>query len=226
MSIGTPAAISAGTKLCPGCQTKKPLEQFYERRTRPNGRSLYCKECERKRARATQERYKAQPKPDLSGTTKTCPGCATEKPIDQFHKSNATLDGYHSYCKRCMYESHDKLRRANLPQFAEISRQWRAKNKERSKDHSLTKAYGVPVGTYAKMLAAQDGKCAICGRTDSGSKRARFHLDHDHETGAIAGLLCHGCNVSLGHYNHDVKILQAAIDYVIRTRGRKSSSEG
>jgi len=218
--------VTAGTKICPGCQTEKPFDQFYERRDRPNGISLYCKECERRRARETQARYKAQPKPNISGTMKTCPGCSTEKPIEEFYKSNATRDGYHSYCKTCMYESHDKHRKANRPKFAEISRQWRAKNRERSRDHFLKKNYGLPLGSYEQMLKAQDGKCALCGRSDSGSKRERFHVDHDHVTGTIGGLLCHNCNVGIGHFNHDENILQAAIDYVSRTRGGRRSSEG
>jgi hypothetical protein len=38
----------------------------------------------------------------------------------------------------------------------------------------------------------QDGRCAVC------STVARLVMDHDHETGLVRGLLCHGCNVSEG----------------------------
>lgn len=46
---------------------------------------------------------------------------------------------------------------------------------------------------YARLLAEQDGKCAIlgCERTP---KTRRFHIDHDHKTGAVRGLLCHWHN--------------------------------
>ena len=52
---------------------------------------------------------------------------------------------------------------------------------------------GVTDEDYARMLKAQDGMCAIpaCLRTP---KTRRFHVDHDHATGQVRGLLCHWHN--------------------------------
>lgn len=47
---------------------------------------------------------------------------------------------------------------------------------------------------YAALLAAQDGGCAICGRPP---KTRRLHIDHDHSTMTVRGLLCHRCNRNL-----------------------------
>lgn len=44
---------------------------------------------------------------------------------------------------------------------------------------------------YARRLAAQDGRCLICGRPP---QTRRLHVDHDHKTGQVRGLLCYGCN--------------------------------
>jgi Recombination endonuclease VII len=41
------------------------------------------------------------------------------------------------------------------------------------------------------MLAEQGGGCAICGAEP---KTKRLHVDHDHKTGAVRGLLCFRCN--------------------------------
>jgi hypothetical protein len=43
---------------------------------------------------------------------------------------------------------------------------------------------------YFRTLEEQGGKCAIsnCPRTP---KTRRFHIDHDHKTGKVRGLLCH-----------------------------------
>jgi hypothetical protein len=55
------------------------------------------------------------------------------------------------------------------------------------------KQLGVTDADYERMLAAQDGMCAIpaCLRTP---KTRRFHVDHNHETGQVRGLLCHWHN--------------------------------
>lgn len=53
---------------------------------------------------------------------------------------------------------------------------------------------GITDADYAAMLAAQGGHCAICPSTP---KTRRLHVDHDHATGAVRGLLCHRCNRAL-----------------------------
>jgi Recombination endonuclease VII len=47
---------------------------------------------------------------------------------------------------------------------------------------------------YDRLLAEQGGVCAICGATP---KTRRLHIDHDHKTGRVRGLLCHRCNGNL-----------------------------
>lgn len=53
------------------------------------------------------------------------------------------------------------------------------------------KQLGVTDEQYERLLAAQGGGCAICGATP---KTRRLHVDHDHKTGAVRGLLCYRCN--------------------------------
>jgi hypothetical protein len=50
---------------------------------------------------------------------------------------------------------------------------------------------GVTDDEYARLLAAQDGHCALCPNTP---KTRRLHVDHDHATGRVRGLLCFRCN--------------------------------
>lgn len=52
----------------------------------------------------------------------------------------------------------------------------------------------MPTEQYEAMLAAQGGGCAICG---AGPKTRRLHIDHDHMSGKVRGLLCHRCNRAL-----------------------------
>ena len=62
----------------------------------------------------------------------------------------------------------------------------------------------------AALEAAQQGICLICRKfADDG-----LVIDHDHESGAVRGLLCTGCNVGLGAFRDDPKRLLAAIIYL------------
>jgi len=53
------------------------------------------------------------------------------------------------------------------------------------------KALGVTDAEYARLLEAQGGHCALCPNTP---KTRRLHVDHDHATGRVRGLLCYVCN--------------------------------
>ena len=46
---------------------------------------------------------------------------------------------------------------------------------------------------YERLLAEQGGECAIRG-CKRRPKTRRFHIDHDHATGQVRGLLCHWHN--------------------------------
>jgi Recombination endonuclease VII len=43
-----------------------------------------------------------------------------------------------------------------------------------------------------------------------------LHVDHDHETGAIRGLLCFSCNQVLGSFREQYALFQRAADYLDR----------
>ncbi len=62
------------------------------------------------------------------------------------------------------------------------------------------------------MLAAQHGVCAICQTAPA------IHVDHDHRTGQIRGLLCFRCNAALGQLADDPLVLRRAARYLERSR--------
>jgi hypothetical protein len=43
-----------------------------------------------------------------------------------------------------------------------------------------------------------DGRCDCCLQLVPGDRPGRFHLDHDHVTGAFRGWTCHACNNGSG----------------------------
>jgi hypothetical protein len=70
--------------------------------------------------------------------------------------------------------------------------------------------YGITDDVFKKLVADQNGLCAVCCQPMSG----RPCIDHDHHTGSIRELLCHKCNRGLGHFNDDPSLLRRAIAYL------------
>lgn len=78
------------------------------------------------------------------------------------------------------------------------TRETRRANGRLRKD-TLRWRYGITEERYAQMLHAQGGVCALC-RRDRPGRWGQYHVDHDHETGRLRGLLCVRCNAALGFY--------------------------
>lgn len=119
---------------------------------------------------------------------KTCTDCGIVKDEQEFRVN-------HSFCKSC-YRN-----RYNTP---ERQRQFRLKHK-----------YNLTVEEYDQLLADQDGKCAICYTTNPGGSGSRFAVDHNHQTGAVRGLLCSNCNRGIGLLQDDAVVLSNALNYIL-----------
>lgn len=87
------------------------------------------------------------------------------------------------------------------------------KRKNRRERH-LRDEHGITENEFQQMLIAQEGVCYICKGTPKGN--ANFHIDHNHDSGDIRGLLCHNCNIGLGHFKDDPDLLYAGIKYLMK----------
>ena len=76
--------------------------------------------------------------------------------------------------------------------------------------------YGLSAAEVEAMREAQGGVCAICRTAPA------VHVDHDHETGSIRGMLCFSCNAALGHFKDDPTVLRRAARY-LRTHAAKGA---
>ena len=77
-------------------------------------------------------------------------------------------------------------------------KQWRDKNKEAQVKFLLKYRYDLTPEKYEEMFNAQGGRCALCREVYKRSRR--ICVDHNHDTGAIRGLLCDSCNKNVGVY--------------------------
>lgn len=51
---------------------------------------------------------------------------------------------------------------------------------------------------FLAILEKQQYRCALCPRTIPGGM-GNWHVDHNHKTGVVRGLLCVSCNLKVGH---------------------------
>lgn len=155
---------------------------------------------------------------DLSSGLKTCPKCLIEKPLSEYHKSKATVTGLQVYCKPCTAARHNEWRLKNLAHCAADQKRRRQADPERWADYGRKQNYGMPPGKYDRMLAAQNGKCAICQADKAGGK-GNFHVDHCHDSKQVRGLLCHCCDLGIGYLKHSKTVLEAAVVYLAEAGG-------
>jgi hypothetical protein len=126
-------------------------------------------------------------------TEKTCPRCERTLPLERFVINRAQSRGIGGYCLPC----HNDVVRENA-----------IKNHGSTRSKHLKARYDLTADQVAEMIAEQDGMCAICDR------KPAEHVDHDHATGAVRGILCFTCNVGLGNFGDDAELMRVAGDYL------------
>jgi hypothetical protein len=171
---------------------------------------------------------------------KTCRKCGEPKPLLAFYKMPGMRDGHRNDCIRCNLEAQAKRRALDPEANRRRAREWQLANPERVKaKHAeyvadgrksasnrkshLKRKYALTIEQYDQMLAKQGGGCAICGRPPRPD--ISLHVDHDHETGRIRGLLCFRCNNALGDFLDDESLLREAAGYLARAEEDPETAE-
>ena len=175
------------------CQRRGCERTFTWRSTHPKQR-FCCKDCytqgvldERKAAREARRVAR-----EMAGMRR-CVTCKLVKPEDEFSPAGHA-------CRTCT---------------AETQRRWREANPERvmaqqrlSARRRLLDRYGLTEETWSALIVGQSGLCLLCD-----VQLREPHVDHDHDTGRVRGLLCHACNVRL-HQGVTLDWMLRAIHYL------------
>jgi hypothetical protein len=82
------------------------------------------------------------------------------------------------------------------------------------------KKYGLTESDFDALRAAQSYECAICEIHETETRLGTLSVDHDRHTGTVRGLLCHNCNVALGHLQEQPVQFLRALDYLIERTPR------
>lgn len=109
-----------------------------------------------------------------------------------------TINGRCVLCQRQFDEMYGRK--------PEIREKIRAKTKIRH--------YNLSSDQFKLLMKNQNEKCATCGLSFGLSRDDCPHVDHNHSTNKVRGLLCGKCNVALGYAKENINTLKAMIKYL------------
>lgn len=168
-----------------------------------------------------------------------CSVCKKKKLLNRenFRLNSRNKNGFDYLCKLCR-KLKDKVIE-NKPETKAIRHNYRINNREkvnalnrkswnrnnrdkiyyarlRNRWH-IKNAYGLTEKNFTDLMRSQKSRCAICKRLFSVLRKTYknpVHIDHNHKTGKVRGLLCNKCNWMLGNAGENVKTLEFAIAYI------------
>jgi Recombination endonuclease VII len=111
---------------------------------------------------------------------------------------------------RRYYSKHREKCLADAADYYQRTKHTREKQRSEAK---LKSKYGITLAQYEQMLEDQHHACACCGTTEIPPK-GYWHIDHCHVSGKVRGILCHHCNLGLGHFRDNCATLRTAIAYL------------
>jgi hypothetical protein len=92
-------------------------------------------------------------------------------------------------------------------------------SRKKSKRKYRISCYGLTQDDFNLLLKIQGYACGMC--RELFAEGQLIHVDHDHECcrvknrscgKCVRGLLCHGCNIALGHIEHRYAMARAYLD--------------
>lgn len=115
-------------------------------------------------------------------------------------------------CKSCCLEK-------SLEEFPKVKTPSYSPQRYNAKCKFCTNLYvhDLTFEQYQRMYAYQNGKCALCPLS---LDEITPNIDHDHKSGEIRGILCRGCNISLGTIEKNLSSIQSQIETLDRQKVR------
>lgn len=160
---------------------------------------------------------------------KRCSKCGEEKELICLYENTQYAGGRNSRCKTCLAVVAKERYKRNIKTISARMSDYRAKNrlsirskyrayyqnnKGKCRDSRLRRTYGIDQSKYDELNKIQGNSCAICNKPPPFSKMGVLHIDHDHKTGEIRGLLCPRCNMILSLVENSPEILAATARYL------------
>jgi hypothetical protein len=168
---------------------------------------------------------------------RTCSKCGLEKDENQYiRRANGNLRRECKTCKTIMnkqwyiknkdhYKTHNK---EYYKAHQEHLVQYRRDYVEKFRTEIFARTYNITPEEYHKIVADSNNICAICRKKCAGHGYEELHIDHDHDTGLVRGMLCFTCNSGIGFLKDNMDLLASAIIYLtdINSRQYNPTPEG
>lgn len=179
------------TDNCDSCRAK--IKEKYSRKNRPT--NINCKDC-----------GNLVPTKPIGSLPLRCTSCNTKAQLKAAkERRHANLPHYKKYAK-------ERMRRI------------RKQDPEKYINQQLRNRYDIGFSDYLEILISQSNSCGICRNPIpdilklSASERRLIHVDHNHTTQKVRGILCNKCNLAIGLLKDDPIIILAAYKYISNTQ--------
>ncbi len=236
-------------KVCARCSQELPMSDFAIRAASKDGLQTWCRRCNSSWATEHRPR-KMQVAPPVQPGMKWCRRCGRTKVESSFASNRRRPDGLQSYCRACQAEDYRTKQIAAsrvvkpgdipdehkfcrgcqqvkpLSEFtgptgtrARVTFQCKDCSRRRGREWHLVQTYGITPDDVDALLDGQSGLCGICRTAPA------VHVDHDHATGKVRGMLCFRCNAALGQFDDKPENLVRAARYLAAAGAEHSPVE-
>lgn len=182
---------SKTTKRCPRCQRFLAETAFSPSKRRKNG--THCRDCQADYYRSPEQKAKS--------------AARAAKP--EYKERQARYRSKPEYKARKAAYDADPDNRAKATAYRST-----LEYKEQRADTELRRLYGLTLAQKLATIEAQSGCCALCGKPFGTTGQRRPHIDHDHTTGVVRGIIHGGCNTALGLMGDDLASVLKAAEYL------------
>jgi recombination endonuclease VII len=201
------ANFETGLKVCSACKVECPIDNFYFCGNKADKLYSHCKDCHRLRNAVNRVKYRDRAKTTRAEYRRVNKEKIRLSSVIYRLKNKEKIQAHRAAYK---LKNRDRI----LAQAADYRRK---KPKRHRSDIYRQQVYGLSPEGFQSLKESQQGKCIGCLRDLDSLKK--ICVDHDHrfpkgDPRSVRGLLCHGCNVSLGHLSDNTETLKRLTLYL------------
>lgn len=157
------------------------------------------------------------------GVRNNCRACAVRKSTEW---ARLNPDRTKDRKKRWTENNRESVRKSSRERYARDAVKRRAsaqqrratpEGKETRRWEWIKRKYGLSKDQWNALFDSQGQRCGCCSTSEPGHKRG-WHVDHNHTTGQVRGIVCGNCNTMLGCAKESPDNLLAGIAYLDRHR--------